>query len=404
MVFAATPVAADDLSIVPIELPGQAQGSVLATERGFVLTWIEREPEAAVLRFAELDHDAAVRRQGEITRGRGWFVNWADFPMLAIADNGDWQSFVLVKSDASKPYAYDIHTTRSTDRGQTWSSPQVLHDDGTTTEHGFVSLLADGGDRVLAVWLDGRHAQGEGGHDGDEHATAHTALHSAVITRDGIVERHELDELTCDCCRTIALRTEDGPLVAYRNRSPAEVRDIYAMHRRGADWTLPERVFADNWTMPGCPVNGPATSLLGKTPLIAWPTQSTEGITSLRLAIAGEDGWRRLPDLDRGSSLVGRVDLAPWGSAGALASWVGVNEQGQSVLLLARLDQDGKAVERHVVATLPAGRNTGMPRIAAAQGRAMLVWTDPQPTGPRLAGVLIRDAVEPGEAPAAPAP
>jgi hypothetical protein len=172
---------ATTLTLTPLELPGQAQGSALATDQGFVLSWIDRENNEAALRFAELDATGAVQRRGDIARGSGWFVNWADFPSLVIADNGDWLSFVLVKSDPAKPYAYDIHTTRSTDSGASWSAPALLHDDGTTTEHGFVSLLPDGGDRVLAVWLDGRHTRGDAGHGShDDHGGAHTALHTAV--------------------------------------------------------------------------------------------------------------------------------------------------------------------------------------------------------------------------------
>jgi hypothetical protein len=60
---------ATTLTLTPLELPGQAQGSALATDQGFVLSWIDRENNEAALRFAELDATGAVQRRGDIARG-----------------------------------------------------------------------------------------------------------------------------------------------------------------------------------------------------------------------------------------------------------------------------------------------------------------------------------------------
>ncbi|MBK8324867.1 MAG: hypothetical protein IPL06_19865 [Betaproteobacteria bacterium] len=49
--------------------------------------------------------------------------------------------------------------SQSADGGRTWSTPVTPHRDGTASEHGFVSLVADTGG-VLAVWLDGRKTGG----------------------------------------------------------------------------------------------------------------------------------------------------------------------------------------------------------------------------------------------------
>lgn len=370
-----------------LDLPGQAQGSVLATRDGFLLSWIDREADHAAMRFAELDRDGAILRRGEVARGSGWFINWADFPSLVIADNGDWLGFVLVKSDPSKPYAYDIHTTRSTDRGVTWSPLSVLHDDGTTTEHGFVSLLPDGNDRILAVWLDGRHTRSEGGHDGHDHGGAHTALHTAVLTRNGIIERQELDDLTCDCCRTALARGPEGPVAVYRDRTRDEIRDIFAVTRDAQGWSEPKPLPADQWKMPGCPVNGPALVPQGEGLLAAWPTQ-IDGMPMLRLARLNRDTWQALPELDRGNDMLGRVDLAPWAGDTTLAVWLGT-EGERSALKLAELDANGAALTTHTIDTLPSGRATGMPRIAAHDGRALVVWTLPGEHGSLLRGALI---------------
>lgn len=55
----------------------------------------------------------------------------------------------------------------SFDNGQTWSTPILLHTDGTKTEHGFVSLFPWGEDNLGTIWLDGRKIKvnAKGGYD-----------------------------------------------------------------------------------------------------------------------------------------------------------------------------------------------------------------------------------------------
>lgn len=393
LAFAAAPDARAGLQLTALELPGQSQPSITADRRGgYLLTAIERNEGSAQLFFHRLDQAGLVLESGLIASGSDWFVNWADFPSLTVADNGDWLSFVLRKSDISSPYAYDIWTTRSIDRGATWTPLAKLNDDSLPTEHGFVSLLPDGDDRVLAVWLDGRRgAQGAGaGHD--EHAGAHTSLRSAVLRRDGApIEVAELDSLTCDCCTTDALRLPAGPLVAYRNRSEAEVRDIGTVEREDKSWSAAQIPVADQWHMPGCPVNGPALAGLGVQALMVWPTQA-KGEFEVRAALRGAESWRALPSLEIAPDLQGRVDAASWTDGHALVSWLGVNASGdqrQPVLRVAELNQQGEVLTRVDVRPIPSGRNTGMPRMASVDGSAILVWTEPSESGPRVRGSLI---------------
>lgn len=385
------------LQLNRLDLPGHSQPSITVDRRGgFILTSIERHDDEAQLRFHRLNRQGTVLDSGLIARGKDWFVNWADFPSLVVADNGDWLSFFLRKSDPSQPYAYDIWITRSTDRGRQWSTPEKLHDDALPTEHGFVSLLPDGDDRVLAVWLDGRRGarsnaeQATHGHDA--HGGAHTSLRSAVLRRgQPPAQQAELDTLTCDCCTTDALHTRNGPLVAYRNRSEAEVRDIGWVERQAGDWSGPAIAIEDGWQIAGCPVNGPALSTLDKRPLLAWPTQNGANF-ELRLALRREGEWHALPTLESHPDLMGRVDAVSWGDQGALISWLGVASQAtppHPVLRVAHLNAGGKELSRVEVTDLSAGRNTGMPRMASLGNVAILVWTEPSAGQSRIRGARI---------------
>lgn len=385
--------ASNSLTLQAIELPGSAQPSVATIRGGFVLTTQQQDGPIAQLTYAELDRDGNMRRRGTIAEGRSWFVNWADFPSLVETDDGDWVSFFLQKSNPDLPYAYDVRLVRSKDRGKTWSPPLTVHDDGTHTEHGFVTLLPAGGNDVLVSWLDARHGAASAGGDEHAHGGAHTAVHAAVVDGAMRVREHwELDELTCDCCNTDGRRIGSDSWIVYRNRSPEDIRDIYAIRFDGSDWSLPKRVLRDDWKITGCPVNGPALASLDGLPLVFWPTQQGQS-TVLRLALH-DKGFVDLGVIERGEGVLGRVDAVAFGRDQALLSWLGVDGD-ETVLRVGLIDAAGKVLEIHDVTRLPPGRMTGMPRLAAMGRRALLVWTVPgNDEDARVHGATIKWIVE----------
>lgn len=413
MVVAALPALA--VQVEPLAWtpgPNSAQPSLTATrEGGFALTWQQKRGADAELHVARFD---APRRAGAnpsevssepsaqatVARGDDWFVNWADFPSLAFLDNGDWVTFTLRKS-AGSTYAYDIHLQRSLDGGATWQPPVKVNDDGQPVQHGFVSLLPDGGDRVLMVWLDGRqdtthggHGGPAGGHGADHHGhdEGPMTLRSAVVGRDGVArEGAKLDADTCSCCQTDLVRRGGEAIAVYRDHAEG-IRDI-AMLRRSRDgqWSASTTVHDDAWRMPGCPVNGPAAAVNRDALAVLWPTMAT-GPLEVKLAISPRAGaaFAAPAVLDAGESVLGRVDVAPWRDGGFLASWVGGDGRG-AVLRVAELDASGRVIARRDVVALPPGRQLGHPRLAATGGDvAMVAWTEPTAQGPRVRAAWLR--------------
>ena len=114
--------------------------------------------------------------------------------------------------------------------GKTWTASVTPHHDGTKTEHGFASLfqMPGAGAGLGVVWLDGRNMKGgHGAPAGDHGGGGDMSLRFASFARDGKQTADtELDLRVCECCPTAVAVTADGPIVAYRNRSPTEVRDI----------------------------------------------------------------------------------------------------------------------------------------------------------------------------------
>jgi hypothetical protein len=369
-----------------------AQPNVVAdpARNRFVLSWQARDADGCTrLEVATLTREGVLGPIRQVASGCDWFVNWADFPSLAVAENGDWLTFWLEKRGPGT-YAYDIRLVRSTDEGRSWSDPITPHRDGTRSEHGFVSMRPIGADRVLVVWLDGRHTVGQHAHgppgqtDGHGHDAAHgespMSLRSAIVDRRmrPIAER-EIDDRVCSCCPTDLVAGPRGPVVVYRDRSIEEIRDVQHATWTGTRWTAPAVVHPDRWRIAACPVNGPAAAADDGGVVVAWPTFDVD---RLAVRVRRIDDARPPTVLEESQAALGRPDLARW-PAGFLASWLGGSSAGGATLWLARLDRTLGVAERHAIAELPPGRGTGMPKLAALDEVAVLVWTDPGTTTPR---------------------
>ena len=118
---------------------GSAQPQLTVSDRGVLLSWIERAGTQAVLKFAERTANGWTAPR-QVAAGSDWFVNWADVPSVLRLADGSLYGHWLQKSGPST-YAYDVRLARSTDDGKTWSPSFTPHHDGTQTEHGFASLF-----------------------------------------------------------------------------------------------------------------------------------------------------------------------------------------------------------------------------------------------------------------------
>ena len=364
----------------------------LGPEGDLLLSWIEHRGDAGHrLVFARQRAGAkdwsATRT---IAQGKHWFVNWADFPALQALSDGSLWAHTLPRNGEST-YAYDVRLQVSRDGGQTWIAAPPVHDDGTPTEHGFVTLWPQGRDQLGIAWLDGRHTgAGHEGHDSHAGSGGAMTLRTARFGPLGKRGERQLDARTCDCCQTDSAATRRGVLLAYRDRSEGEVRDIVVARHDGKTWRTPVTVHADGWVMPACPVNGPAIAARAGRAWVAWFT-GAGGRPSIRLAASNDDGRRFGPmrEIAQGDAQHGRVDIAA-DDSGVWVSWL-QESAGRQSLWLARYSPDLSAEHfRTRVAELSGrGRGTGFPRLQVAGGRAWLAWTDVEAGQPRLRGASV---------------
>lgn len=199
------------------------------------------------------------------------------------------------------------------DGGKTWSAPAPLTRETDGVEFVALATLADG--RVLASWLDGRGKKSGGP----------TQLYTRIVGDVGPDLR--VDASVCDCCPTTLTAFLDGSaLLAYRGRSPTEVRDIHVTRFRDGVWAPSHAINKDNWQINGCPVNGPQLASDGGRVAAAWFT-SADNDPRILASFSPDAGTRFLAPLrlDTGKPPSGRVDTLILRNSSLLVSWVALD-------------------------------------------------------------------------------
>jgi hypothetical protein len=314
--------------------------------------------------------------------GDSFFVNWADRPGIVALGEGCLAAHWRVKSD-SEGHSYDIRVAFSGDKGRTWSYPICPHRDATATEHGFVSLLPEA-DGVRAIWLDGRNSaamhekQGAAAEEkhGDHEVGADMTVRTALVHLDGtLADEAVLDGRACDCCPTAAVQTMSGMLVAYRDRSPEEVRDIALVRRAEGRWSESHRLHEDGWKIPGCPVNGPALDADDDLVAAAWYSEAAD--SACVWVGFSRDGGRTFADpiqVDEGEPL-GRVDVVLLEDRSALVLWL--ESRGKDAVILARrVPAHGVRSAALTIAETSPRRASGYPRMVHDERRVIIAWTE----------------------------
>lgn len=355
---------------------GTAEPNLTRGRDGLVyLSWIQKSPDTSHTLFVSRFDSVGWAPARPVATGKNWFVNWADFPSLAVGEGGTMLASWLERS-GEDTYAYDVKLAMSYNGGRTWESAITPHDDNTETEHGFVSLAALPDREFAVIWLDGREMAKPDGP---------MTLRYARVDSDGKLHDDELiDGKVCDCCQTSMVRCGDGSLaVVYRDRHDDEVRDIAVLRHTADGWTKPAPLHIDNWKIAGCPVNGPSLDSYERSVAASWFTM--EGEDSARVYVAFSDDCGKSfgspTRVDLGASL-GRVDICLVDQSRACVVWL-QPDKGETKIMMRVVTPDGKTSNPISVGRTSADRESGFPRIAYTGERIIIAWTDPS-AGPRV--------------------
>jgi hypothetical protein len=330
---------------------------------------MERVVPRSLFKFAERT-PTGWSEPKTVASGNDLVVNAADVPSVrALADGTLAAAWMLANSP--DPEAYDLRLAWSKDGGATWSKPVNPHHDRTETQHGFASLFQAPGAGLGLVWLDGRATNPK-----LEHPTDNMSLRAAVFSRAGAqVSDLAIDTRVCDCCPTAVATSAEGPIVAFRNRSDKEIRDIYVSRLSAGKWTAPVAVHNDGWEIEACPVNGPAISARGRDVAVGWFTAlKDEGKAFVAFS---HDAGRTFGQPVRvdDESAIGHVGVELLKEGSAAVSWVEFANERQ-VFKVRRVEADGARSAGVTIAGAGEARVTGHPRLTQDRDGLLFAWTE----------------------------
>lgn len=359
-------------SIASPTAPGSAEPNLTLGADGKVyLSWLEPAPDSATaLRFAIHDGMRWSAPMTIVSR-RDLFVNWADFPSLQVLDGNRLAAHWLQRTGRGT-YAYGVRIANSRNGGATWSEPVIPHRDSSQTEHGFVAMWRER-NSLGAVWLDGRKFNKEGHSPSNEMMLMTTSFDARGVQGAEV----PLDDRTCDCCQNAAAMTSVGPIVAFRNRTADEIRDIHVTRRVGGKWTPGVAVHNDRWKIAACPVNGPALAAVGNRVALAWFTAPADS-ARVNVAFSSDAGatFGAPVRVDDGKP-AGRVGVALLPDGDALVTWVERIGGDTAAVRVRRIARSGTRGAATTIASSSAARASGFPKMAVTGSIAMFAWTVP---------------------------
>ncbi len=380
----------DNTAVSTLDVPAgeQAAGPRLSAGAGgpLVLSWMEPDAAGTTLWYSTLA-DTGWAPPTAVVAGKDMFVNWADLPSVSAFAGDHWVAHWLEMAGPTT-YAYHVVMAQSFDGGQTWSEPVKPHTDGTPTEHGFVSVYPHGG-KVAAIWLDGRNTGGDhsANHGRAPGAGGMTLRGAAIDADNGLHLEQEIDDLICDCCQTDVAMTAHGPVAVYRDRTAAEIRDIYVTRHVDGRWQPGVPLHEDNWQIAGCPVNGPAVAARGDTVAAAW-FSAPKQTTAVRLRYSQDSAASFGPVVTLAADgALGHVDVVLLGDGSAVVSWLQADAGGSSTLVVRRVTPGGIMGALVTVASGVPARS--VPQMAVAGDDLVLVWTDSRADPKRIASARI---------------
>jgi hypothetical protein len=379
----AAPINNRHTAIVEIKNPSLINSSLprlFSNGEDLLMSWIQNKDSIASLKYSKFN-GINWTAPTEIISGSDWFVNWADFP--AIADNNGSILTNILKKSAEGTYTYDIHLQLYSKQKNTWKNNILLNQDGIKSEHGFVSMLPYNNDSFFVTWLDGRTLVGV------SKENEQMTLRAAFIDAEGEISNDILlDDKTCECCNTAATMTSNGPIVAYRDRSDTEIRDISIVRLVNGNWTAPKNVYQDHWEIPGCPVNGPAIDSFNDAVALAWFTAENDN-PRIQVSFSENQGetFGLQYRVDNGNA-IGRVDLVMIDQNNAVVSWM--EPDGIDTLIqILKVSSNGEKNMPITITKTRSERSSGFPQLEVVGDKLYVAWTSLEDKKPTIKIVTV---------------
>ena len=352
------------LKVEPIANPAPA-GSLEAhwstTQDGSpLLSWIEPLKDGSyALRYA-IRRGAQWSEPHTIVANRRFFRQPAESPSVVSFPGGallaEWVEIPKESSEAEY-----VYVSASKD-GIQWTTPVMANQDRSPVQHALVSMVASGDREASLIWLEA--LKGE---------DAPSVLKRTLVSSEGkVVKEESLDADVCTCCPTSSVRTARGMLVAYRDHTSQEIRDIAVIRFENGRWSPSKILNPDKWEINACPVNGASAAAKDNRVAIAWYTEADDK-PRVQLVFSSDAGttFTKPMAVSTGYAL-GHASTALNADGGAFVSWM--EEGDKTSRVLARFVSAAGAAGPVIQIAQGSTQSLGYPRLLQAGNETWIAW------------------------------
>jgi hypothetical protein len=340
---------------------GSLQASWSAAPDGSpLLSWIEtQKDESYTLKYA-VRKGSQWSEPRTIAAHRQFFRQPAELPeVIALSDGTLVAHWVEAPEGSEAEFSY---VSASKD-GLKWTAPVMAHKDHGMVQHGLASIVASGDHEASIVWLEA--LQGE---------DAPVTLKRTVVSAEGkVVKEEALDTDVCGCCPTSIVKTARGLLVAYRDHTPQDIRDISVLRFENGKWSAPKNINPDNWKLNACPTNAAAAAAKGDRVAIAWYT-GAQNSPRQQIVFSSDSGTTfTKPVVLNSSRSFGYTSIA-LDDQGAVVSWL--EQIGDNACIMARRISAAGVPGQLIQVAQGSRKSLGYPRILQAGNDTWVAWAD----------------------------
>ncbi len=256
-----------------------------------------------------------------VAADRKVFRHAAELPeVIALPDGALFAHWIETPGD--DPDAEFLYVSASKD-GVKWTTPILAHKDRSMVQHGLASVVASGEHEASVIWLEALK-----GEDGP------VSMKRTIVNSDGqILKEETIDNDVCACCPTSIVKTAKGLLIAYRDHTPGDIRDIATIRFENGKWTASKNLNPDNWKINACPTNAAAAAAKGDRVAISWWTGAGT-MPHVQMVFSTDDGvtYSKPVMVSTGHSF-GYTSIALNDEGGAYVSWLEQSAKGAKILV-----------------------------------------------------------------------
>ena len=341
-----------------------------------LLSWIEAAKDGSYSLKYAVRHGSVWSEAHTVAAHRHFFRHPAELPEVIALGSGvllaHWVEMPQTESDAEYIYVSASHD------GTTWTPPVMAHQDHSPVLHGLASMIPSGNGEASLIWLQALHGE-----------DAPVSLMRTIVNAEGKeIKEESLDPDVCSCCPTSVVKTAKGLLVAYRDHTPEDIRDISTLRLENGKWSAPKNLNPDNWKINACPINAASAGAKGDHAAVAWYTG--QGTPRVQVAFSADSGATfGKPTLVSTGHAYGYTSLTLEDDGGALISWLerGTGTSPMTLVLVRRVAADGTAGP--VIQVAQGSRsNLGYPRILHTGSDTWITWGERKPTSKVVTALL----------------